>query len=314
MIRKLVFEPAGGARRLDQFLADALPEQSRSYLQKLVKSGAVKVDDVIITVNKTMLDRPCHIYVELPELQNNELPAAEPFEFELLYEDEHMAVINKPPGVVVHPAPGNLDGTVVNAILSRYPELRSAELPDGSRPGIVHRLDKDTSGCLAIARTPEAQFKLGAAFAERSTRKTYLALTVGVPQERRGRIENLIGRHPVNRQKMAVVQTNGKTAISEYEVVTDGWLGKLRVALVRVRIYTGRTHQIRVHLAGLKTPVLGDEVYGGARQAIGVPRQMLHAWRLQIPHPISGEMIKVEAPLPQDFAELYRQLRTACSN
>lgn len=303
------FEPeSGGAVRLDQFLAVMLPEQSRSYLQKLVKAGQVKVGERVVTLNKTMLADACTVCIELPELTPAALPEAEAFEFELLYEDEYMAIINKPPGVVVHPAPGNPDGTVVNAILGRYPELRSAELPDGSRPGIVHRLDKDTSGCLAIARTPEAQAKLCAAFAERATRKTYLALTAGVPRQLRGRIENLIGRHPVNRQKMAVVKNNGKTAVSEYEVLSEGWLDNHKTALVRVRIYTGRTHQIRVHLSEMKTPVLGDELYGGARLHPGIARQMLHAWRLQIPHPVSGKIIKVEAPLPEDFAGVYRQM------
>jgi len=309
MIRKFQLTPADAGSRLDQFLAQKLPDESRSYLQKLVKSGHLTLDETVLTVNKTLLPAVGILRIELPEITTESSPAAEDFNFELLYEDPYMAIINKPPGVVVHPAPGNPDGTVVNAILSRYPELRSAELPDGSRPGIVHRLDKDTSGCLAIARTPEAQAKLCNAFAERTTAKTYLALTVGIPRPARGRIENLIGRHPVNRQKMAIVERNGKTAISEYEVAAEGMIGKLKCALVRVKIFTGRTHQIRVHLASLNTPVLGDTVYGGARQVPGVPRQMLHAWKLQIPHPTTGEIIKVQAPLPEDFKQFCQLLK-----
>ena len=309
MIRKFQLSPANAGMRLDQFLAQELAGESRSYLQKLIKSGHLALNGETLTVNKSALPPSGVLHLDLPEINADDAPLPEEFDFELLYEDPYMAVINKPPGVVVHPAPGNPDGTVVNAILGRYPELRAAELPDGSRPGIVHRLDKDTSGCLAIARTPEAQAKLCEAFAERFTSKTYLALTAGVPHPARGRIENLIGRHPVNRQKMAIVARNGKTAISEYEVAAEGMLGKLKCALVKVKIFTGRTHQIRVHLASLNTPVLGDSVYGGARQFTGAARQMLHAWRLAIPHPVTGEMIKVEAPLPEDFKNLCKQLK-----
>ncbi|MBE6370169.1 MAG: RluA family pseudouridine synthase [Lentisphaerae bacterium] len=307
MIRKIQLTPENRQARLDQFLSQSLPEHSRSYLQKLIQSAAVTLDGKPITVNKYPLPDRGIVEINIPEIANNSVPTAEEFAFELLYEDQYMAIINKPPGVVVHPAPGNPDGTVVNALLSRYPELRSSELPDGSRPGIVHRLDKDTSGCLAIARTPEAQAKLCAAFAERATAKTYLALTAGVPCPACGRIENLIGRHPVNRQKMAIVQRNGKLAISEYSVKAAGFIARQKIALVRVKIFTGRTHQIRVHLASLKTPVLGDGIYG-ARYASAAPRQMLHAWQLAIPHPVSGEIIKVQAPIPEDFQALCQQL------
>ena len=310
MIRKFHLDNSSGNLRLDQFLANQLPDHSRSYLQKLVKAGKVMLDGKVVSVNKTALPTKGIITVELPEVQNNAELAAEEFAFELLYEDEFMAVINKPAGVVVHPAPGNPDGTVVNAILSRYPELRSAELPDGSRPGIVHRLDKDTSGCLAVARTPEAQAKLCEAFAARETGKIYLAITAGVPAEKKGRIENLIGRHPVNRQKMAIVERNGKNAVSEYEVIDEGRINNVKTALIKVRIYTGRTHQIRVHLASLGCPVLGDELYGGAKACHGIPRQMLHAWKLKVPHPQNGEMVKVQSPIPEDMEKIYRLMKS----
>ena len=310
MIRKFHLDNSSGNLRLDQFLANQLPDHSRSYLQKLVKAGKVMLDGKVVSVNKTALPTKGIITVELPEVQNNAELAAEEFAFELLYEDEFMAVINKPAGVVVHPAPGNPDGTVVNAILSRYPELRSAELPDGSRPGIVHRLDKDTSGCLAVARTPEAQAKLCEAFAARETGKIYLAITAGVPAEKKGRIENLIGRHPVNRQKMAIVERNGKNAVSEYEVIDEGRINNVKTALIKVRIYTGRTHQIRVHLASLGCPVLGDELYGGAKACHGIPRQMLHAWKLTVPHPQNGEMVKVQSPIPEDMEKIYRLMKS----
>lgn len=310
MIRKFYLTKATESVRLDQFLVSQLPEYSRAYLQKLVKSGTVKLDGNVVSLNKTLLPGKGRITVELPEIQSNNEPVAEDFAFDLLYEDSVMAIINKPAGVVVHPAPGNPDGTVVNALLSRYPELRSDELPDGSRPGIVHRLDKDTSGCLAVARTPEAQAKLCEAFAARETGKIYLALTAGVPMQKTGRIENLIGRHVVNRQKMAVVERNGKIAISEYEVMAEGRINNIKTALVKVRIYTGRTHQIRVHLASLGCPVLGDELYGGSRVCPGIPRQMLHAWKLKLPHPVTGEIIKVQAPIPEDIERFYKLMKS----
>ena len=310
MIRKFQLQNHDSSIRLDQFLARQLPEHSRAYLQKLIQAGKTALDGQTILSNKYPLPGKGTLSIDLPEITGNEPIKSEDFTFELLYEDEYMAVINKPPGVVVHPAPGNPDGTVVNAILSRYPELRSADLPDGSRPGIVHRLDKDTSGCLVIARTPEAQFKLCAAFAERRTSKCYLALTAGIPDPARGRLENLIGRHPVNRQKMAIVQRNGKLAISEYEVLATGQLAKRPAALVKVHIYTGRTHQIRVHLSSLKCPVLGDDLYGHRSVSPAISRQMLHAWRLRIPHPVFDREIQIEAPLPPDFSAICR---TVCS-
>ena len=302
MKREFCPTPENAGERLDLYLAAQLSECSRAYLQKVIRSGRVTVNGAP-GAPRTPVAAGAKIVVELPEVEAPAAPRPEDFAFPILYEDDCMVVINKPAGVVVHPAPGNPDGTVVNALLGRYPELRSTELPDDARPGIVHRLDKDTSGCLAAARTPEAQSRLAAAFAERKTAKVYLALTSGIPKEARGRIENLIGRHPVNRQKMAIVRRNGKPAVSEYEVLRRGTLDKHPVALIRVRIYTGRTHQIRVHLASLGCPVLGDALYGGAR-VIGAPRQMLHAWKLSIPHPASGEMIHCQAPVPEDFREL----------
>lgn len=310
MIRKFQLQAQDAKLRLDQYLACQLPDQSRSYLQKLIKSGRVMLNGQAVVSNKTALPGKGFVTVDIPEINADAPLEEEDFKFEILYEDDFMAVINKPAGVVVHPAPGNPDGTVVNAILSRYPELRSAELPDTSRPGIVHRLDKDTSGCLAIARTPQAQSKLCEAFAARETGKIYLALTAGVPHQKKGLIENLIGRHPVNRQKMAIVERNGKLAISEYEVLAEGMLNKVKTALIRVRIYTGRTHQIRVHLSSLGCPVLGDALYGGAKACPEVPRQLLHAWKLKLPHPVTGEIIKVQSPIPEDMQHFYELMKT----
>ena len=295
--------------RLDRCLSRLIPGSSRSFLQKLIREGLVRTEGgEAIIVPRYPVRAGMRLSVEVPEAENTE-PAPEPFGFPILYEDDWMLVIAKPAGVVVHPAAGNPDGTVVNALLGRYPALAS-QFPCGTgRPGIVHRLDKDTSGCLAIAKTPDAQFKLCSAFAGRETEKTYLALVRGAPRNSSGEITGLIGRHPVNRQKMAVVERNGKLAITRYRLEKTGVIQDTQISLMRVRILTGRTHQIRVHLASIGIPVLGDAVYGGTRHApFPVERQMLHAWKLRLPHPETGEMLEFTAPVPEDFARIAEEI------
>ena len=248
------------------------------------------------------------IRIDMPELQLPAPPAPENFDFPIIYEDDVMLVINKPAGVVVHPAAGNPTGTVLNAILGRYPSL-AAGLSVNSRPGIVHRLDKDTSGCLVIAKTPEAQFHLGRAFANREVAKTYLALVRGVPRRPSGEIVTLIGRHPVNRQKMAVVERNGKNAITSYNVVGSGVMNNIEFSLVKVKIATGRTHQIRVHMSHLGYPVLGDQLYGGTRSSVeGIERQLLHAWKLELPHPSDQRKCMFKSEIPDDFKNILNFL------
>jgi 23S rRNA pseudouridine1911/1915/1917 synthase len=241
------------------------------------------------------------ITVEMPEITLSETPAAEEFDFPILFENDQMLVIDKPAGVVVHPAAGNTEGTVVNALLGRYPTLAEG-FSDNSRPGIVHRLDKDTSGCLIVAKTPEAQFALGKSFADREVSKTYLTIVCGIPARPSGEIITLIGRHPVNRQKMAVVPVNGRRAITHWKR-----LAKLPNGLSRVlcRIETGRTHQIRVHMASCGTPIVGDVLYGKPALDHRLPhpptRQLLHAYHLELPHPITGERLSFTAEPPADF-------------
>ena len=221
-----------------------------------------------------------------------------------------MLVINKPAGIAVHPGAGNPDGTIVNALLGRYPGFSELFAGVDLRPGIVHRLDKDTTGCLVIAKTPQAQYKLGMAFAERKTSKIYWSLVRGVPAQTTMEINNFIGRHPVNRQKMAVVERGGKLAISRYRVLKSGAIGNEKVSLVEVAIFTGRTHQIRVHMAHVGYPVLGDQLYGGSRTLIeGAERQMLHARYIEIPHPETGELMKFTAEVPKDFASLEEKIQ-----
>ena len=293
--------------RLDAALAKLIPDSSRAYLQKLIKDGAVTLDGKVITLPRTILKAGNKLTVNIPEAENLEL-AAEDFEFEIIFEDRSLLVINKPAGVVVHPGAGNHQGTVVNALLGRYPGMEKLFPDSDGRPGIVHRLDKETSGCLVIAKTPEAMFKLGKAFAEHTAKKCYLAICRGVPKENSGTLTTLIGRHPVNRQKMAIVDRNGKEAITSFQIVTAQTVEKIPLALAKVNIATGRTHQIRVHMSSIGLPVAGDELYGRNTGFPGVTRQQLHAWKLALPHPESGEMMEFTAPVPGDMQTLLGKL------
>ena len=290
--------------RLDRCLSRLIAGSSRASLQRLIRDGKVAETESgeVMTVPRYPVRGGMRIAVTMPVAEGPDAaPAPEPFAFPILYEDAAMLVIDKPAMVVVHPAAGNPSGTVVNALYGRYPELLTA-FGNAGRPGIVHRLDKETSGCLVIAKTPEAMFQLGNAFAERRTEKTYLAIVRGIPVRPTGEISGLIGRHPVNRQKMAVVDRNGKTARTAYRTVASATVDGIPLSLLAVRIFTGRTHQIRVHLASIGYPVLGDSLYGGSRTPVpGVERQMLHAWRLSLPHPSTGETMEFTAPLPADF-------------
>lgn len=303
---KLTVEERFDKSRLDRFLAEQLPDNSRSFFQKLIKDGAVKIDGAVCTVPRQQLRTEQEVCAEIPEPQESAELIAENIDLPVLYEDSSIIVINKPPGLVVHPGAGNYSGTVVNALLGRDPEF-GEELPmNEGRPGIVHRLDKDTSGCLVVAKTAQAMFKLSRSFAGREVKKTYAALVNGIPRVNSEKIVTLIGRHPVNRKKMAVVNRNGKEAVTLYEVLEAGRIDGAPASLLSVRIMTGRTHQIRVHLAFRGLPIIGDEVYGGTRK-ISAPRQMLHAWKLTIPHPETGEELSFEAPLPEDFCELWSE-------
>ncbi len=225
----------------------------------------------------------------------------------MLYEDDSLLAINKDPGMVVHPAVGNWTGTLVNALLGRG----TGEFSDMDplRPGIVHRLDKDTSGCLVVAKTPQALTRLADAFAERKTSKTYLAIVWGHPVPEEGEILTRIDRHPVDRKRRTVVTKGGKEARSVYKVVRKGYIGGIPASLVEVRIFTGRTHQIRVHMSHIGHPLAGDEMYGGAKR-LPAPRQMLHAWKLNLPHPQTGELLSLEAPPPEDFTAFLARMTT----
>lgn len=298
------------AGRLDRVLATLLPDYSRTFLQNLIKNGDVCVENTPVTQPRFAVKSGMSITLAIPITETFQEITAEPFKFDILYEDDHFLVIDKPAGVVVHPAPGNPEGTVVNALIERYPAM-AADFAgeDPLRPGIIHRLDKDTSGCLAVAKTVEAKFKLGKAFADRKTGKTYLAICRGIPRQPTGELKNLIGRHPVSRQKMAIVERNGKEAHTRYRVIAGKTVNEIPLALLEVKIFTGRTHQIRVHLSSIGLPIIGDEVYGNRNCILpGVTRQLLHAWKLALPHPATGEMMTFTSPIPDDFAQIQKLL------
>ena len=279
--------------RLDRFLASKLPEYSRSRLQQLIRTGFVwlngattRARDLVRSGDKIEVTEP-----PLEKIDNR----PEPIPLEVLFEDKDIIVINKAAGLVVHPSAGHRQHTLVNALLSHCTTL--SRIGGKERPGIVHRLDKETSGCLVVAKNDEAHRELSRQFAERMVEKIYLALVGGKLREQAGTIEEKIGRHPVHRQRMSVTSSRGRPAKTDYRVIRS----REQASLVECRLHSGRTHQIRVHLHHLGHPVFGDKVYA-ARSAKNFPRQMLHAWKLGFRHPKTGGWKSFEAPLPHDFA------------
>jgi 23S rRNA pseudouridine1911/1915/1917 synthase len=296
-----VDQPAG---RLDQFLAETIPVLSRSQIQKLIRQGHVRLSTSPADKAK-QITRPSRsiqpgevITVHLPPPQPKALQP-ETIPLDVIFEDNDLVVINKPAGMVVHPAHGHTAGTLVNALLARYPDLAAMTETDAEavdRPGIVHRLDRDTSGLMIVARAPEALRHLRRQFKARTVEKIYLALVFGRPEAPEGVIDVPLGRDPRHRQKFAP-RPDGKLARTHYRLHTD--FGQY--SLLEIGLETGRAHQIRVHLAWLKCPVVGDTVYGRKKNPLGLKRQFLHAWRLRFKHPRSGEPLELEAPLARDL-------------
>ncbi len=287
-------ESAAVGARLDKFLAAQLPELSRARIQALIKEESIKVN------GKATRASAC---LRGGDLVSGEIPPDRPAEaqaqdipLDVLYEDDDLAVLNKACGMVVHPAHGNEDGTVVNALLHRFGGLSS--IGGVARPGIVHRLDKETSGCLVVARTDAAHHSLTEQFAARTMTKLYLAVVQGVPSPRMGTIETQIARHPQDRIRMAVVPAPaGKHAHTDYEVLHQTGTD----ALVACTLHTGRTHQIRVHMKHLGHPLLGDVTYARTAKQTPSGRLMLHAWKLGFTHPTSGKSMHFQAPIPPEF-------------
>ena len=290
--------------RLDRFIADRCPGLSRSEAQRLIKRGQVLVNGLASKASYYPLEGDL-IRVELPS-QAPLVPLAERIPLRIVYEDEHLLVVDKPAGLVVHPAPGHASGTLVNALLAHRPDVANADL-DPERPGIVHRLDRDTSGVLVVAATRQAQSSLQEQFRSRQVEKAYLTLVYGrlVPEE--AAIEAPIGRDPRHRKRMKVVTEGGRYARTEYRV-RENLPG---CTFAEARLLTGRTHQVRVHFSSIGHPVVGDRVYGRRRQQIDAPRQLLHSWRLAFTHPRSGEELRFAADPPADFGMVLDGLRKA---
>jgi 23S rRNA pseudouridine1911/1915/1917 synthase len=306
-------------KRIDAYLASRYPDYSRSVIQKVIDAKAVLINGQPTKASyKVRLDDEIRVW--LPELAD-EAPVPEEIPLQVVYEDEALTVINKPPGMVVHPAKGHWTGTLVNALQFHYDTLST--VAGENRPGIVHRLDRDTTGLVLVAKDDRAHRELAKQFEQRTVRKEYLALVSGVPQRDSDYIERAIGFHPTNREKMAIrlPEDGGKEAVTFYEVLErfDGF------AYVRCKPKTGRTHQIRVHLAHIGHPIVADKAYSGRdRLTLGdllgrntddpdkvlIDRQALHAHNLLLRHPLSGQELALHAPLPEDMAGVLSALRS----
>lgn len=290
--------------RLDHFLVQRYPQHSRSVFNKLINAAQVMVDAQPVKSGHRLRAEEI-VTISFVREESGDL-APEPIDFPVLFEDAHLLVLSKPPGLVVHPACGHAKGTLVHGLLHHCQALPGG---DDGRPGIVHRLDKDTSGVMLVAKTEMALRRLMADFKDRRIQKTYHALLLRSPHALQGRIDAPIGRHPVDRKKMAVRTTGGRHAVTNWQVkerFKNGW------CLVEVGIETGRTHQIRVHMASLKAPVAGDGLYGGSvgrEAALVPPRQMLHASTLRFSHPLDGRPLCCTAPLWEDMQALLDTLR-----
>ncbi|MDQ7051556.1 MAG: RluA family pseudouridine synthase [candidate division KSB1 bacterium] len=305
-------------QRIDKYLAQHLPDISRAYIQYLIQTQSILVNGKPVKPShKVVPSERIDVYLTSkpgPEVLPEDIP------LDIVYEDEALLVVNKPAGMVVHPAFANYTGTLVNALLYHYQQNLSS-LGGSDRPGIVHRLDKDTSGLMVVAKNDKVHAELARQFSEKTASRKYLAVVWGKLPHREQTVSNYLARSPKNRLKMTVVQEGGKWAVTHIRVIEQFSLA----ALVEARLETGRTHQIRVHMAYIGHPVLGDPIYGGRRHAITglsqdktafavqllrfMPRQALHAYELQLIHPLQGKDMIFEAPLPEDMQKLLAVLR-----
>lgn len=292
------------SERLDHFLAVELTDYSRSRLQSFIKNGSVRVDGEPAKKYGQMLVPGQMITVIIPEVKPSGL-VAENIPLDIIYEDEQSIVINKPAGMVVHPAAGHESGTLVHAVLAHCDDLKG--FGGEIRPGVVHRLDRDTSGIIVMAKNEKAHIFLQEQFKDRSINKRYLALVDGAPPTPAGRVEAPIGRDPVRRQQMAILTPDkGRAAITEYRTIHS----YEKHTLIEAHPLTGRTHQIRVHMAFLKCPIVGDVLYGRRKQSIELNRHFLHAFRLTILLPGHKEPMTFEAPLPDELTRVLDELQT----
>ncbi len=291
------------AQRLDKFLVGCLPDFSRSRLQGLIDDGLVTIDGVAARKAGQMVDAPASVQIRIPPpLPTSIEPQAIPLE--IVYENDDLLVVNKPAGMVVHPAAGHASGTLVNAALAHDPDIEG--IGGEQRPGVVHRLDKDTSGLILLAKNDKTQRFLQDQFRLRKIRKTYIALVDGAPPTPTGRIEAAIGRDPRDRKRMAIVPPHkGREATSEYRTLESF----PSYSLLEIHPITGRTHQIRLHLAYIGCPIVGDRIYGRRSPSLALERHFLHAFRLVVQLPSERQARTFEAPLPPELENILAQIR-----
>lgn len=292
----------GNSVRLDKFISDKLPEYTRSFIQKLIKDGHVTVDTAIQKSNYK-LKYGQNIQIFVPPAEEVEI-LAEDIPLDILYEDADVLIVNKPKNMVVHPSAGHYSGTLVNAIMYHCKDSLSG-INGEIRPGIVHRIDKDTTGSLIICKNDESHLSVAEQIKEHSVTRIYRGIVSGHVKEKEGTIEGDIGRHPTERKKMAIVSKNGKPAITHYRVIEQ----YKNAAYMEFRLETGRTHQIRVHMASIGHPLLGDVVYGNQKNPYNLEGQTLHAMTIGFIHPKTGEYLEISAPIPEYFEKLIKKLK-----
>ena len=295
-----VLESQAGIR-IDKFLSDELPELSRSYIQKLIKEELITVNEKTVKANYK-LDTGDLVVVEQPTLKEPDI-LAEDIPLEILYEDSDLLIVNKPKGMVVHPSAGHYSGTLVNALMY-YCKDDLSGINGVMRPGIVHRIDMDTTGSLLVCKNDFTHQHIAEQLKEHSIKRIYHAIVHGVIKEEEGTIDAPIGRHPIERKKMSINHKNGKEAITHYKVIQRFQ----NYTYIQCQLETGRTHQIRVHMASIRHPLLGDTVYGPSKCPFQLQGQTLHAKTIGIVHPRTGEYIEVDAPLPEYFSSLLKKL------
>lgn len=287
--------------RIDRFLAEQLPDISRSYIQKLIKEKQIYVNGQPVKANYKTGTQD-EIKIHIPELTEPDI-VPENIPLDILYEDHDILIVNKPKGMVVHPAAGHYSGTLVNALMY-YCKDDLSGINGVMRPGIVHRIDMDTTGSLLVCKNDIAHQKMADQLKEHHIKRIYHAIVHGVIKEDEGTVDGPIGRHPIDRKKMSINYKNGKTAVTHYRVLQRF----SNYTYVECQLETGRTHQIRVHMASIHHPLLGDSVYGPAKCPFKLQGQTLHAKILGIQHPVTGEYLEIDAPLPQYFSDLLIKL------
>ncbi|HIK13901.1 MAG TPA: RluA family pseudouridine synthase [Leptolyngbyaceae cyanobacterium M33_DOE_097] len=310
---ELIVEEAG--ERLDVYLADQLADFSRSRLQKLIAQAFVSINQSVCTSKKMLLQAGDRVTVTIPEAEPLAITPEE-IPLEVLYEDDDLLIVNKPAGMVVHPSPGHASGTLVNALLWHCRNAAGESTLSGiggvQRPGIVHRLDKDTTGAIAIAKNDQAHLNLQQQFQHKTAKRDYLGVVYGAPKTESGTVNAPLGRHPVERKKMAIVPENqgGRSAVTHWQIRER--LGNY--TLLEFSLETGRTHQIRVHAAHIGHPIVGDPDYSSGRSiGVNLQGQVLHAWRLRLKHPVTQELIEAIAEPPKTFQTLLEILQNRIS-